>query len=240
MAEVTPLVPIQVASIYPTRAPGPLPGRMAMCTPDTKHALEGVVADLRSLGHELRLSDLFRSYAMQKEAHDDYVEKRKTAYSPPPGGSMHEAGRAMDIDLSSMGVSLSKFWEIARAHGFFPIIDTPDPSRSESWHFDCRGSHDVVYQYVRSGKAGLSMPPYTQMAQSAILATGEKRTDRVPDAGVAGLQAMLIRLGFDPGRIDGVIGDRTNRALRDANVAQVPDRELTLSLKLKQRYPDEF
>jgi LAS superfamily LD-carboxypeptidase LdcB len=92
------------------------------------------------MGHNLRLSDLFRSYEMQRQAHLDFVEKRKKAFSPPPGGSMHEAGRAMDIDLSSMGVPLKQFWEIANAHGFFPIIDAPIASRSESWHFDCRGA----------------------------------------------------------------------------------------------------
>src|SRR5262249_953747 len=150
----------------------PLPPRMAKCTPDTAKALEGVVADLRALGHELRLSDLFRSYDMQKAAHEDYVAGRKKAYSPPPGGSMHEAGRAMDVDLGSIGVSRADLWEIARARGFFPIIDAPDASRSEAWHFDCRGSHDAVYQYVKAGKAGTTMPPYTQMAQSGILAIG--------------------------------------------------------------------
>ena len=62
------------------------------------------VDDLTALGNNLRLSDLFRTYEMQRQVNLDYVEGRKHAYSPPPGGSMHEAGRAMDIDLSSMGV----------------------------------------------------------------------------------------------------------------------------------------
>lgn len=82
---------------------------MAKCTPDTAVALQGIVDDLRAMGHNLRLSDLFRSYEMQRQAHLDSVEKRKKAFSPPPGGSMHEAGRAMDIDLSSMGVPLKQF-----------------------------------------------------------------------------------------------------------------------------------
>jgi D-alanyl-D-alanine dipeptidase len=138
----TPLVAITVASIYNH---GPLPSRMAQCTPDTAAAIKAVVNDLQGLGHELRLSDLFRSYDMQKQANLDFTQGRKTAFSPPPGGSMHEAGRAMDIDLASIGVPLSKFWEIAGAHGFSPIIDSPDASRSEAWHFDCRGSHDAVY-----------------------------------------------------------------------------------------------
>jgi hypothetical protein len=31
-------------------------------------AIQGVVDDLRALGHNLRLSDLFRSYEMQRQA----------------------------------------------------------------------------------------------------------------------------------------------------------------------------
>jgi hypothetical protein len=231
----TPLIPITVASIYSNKA---LPGRMAKCTPDTAKGIQGIVEDLRSLGHELRLSDLFRSYEMQRQANLDYVEGRKKAYSPPPGGSMHEAGRAMDIDLGSMGVPLSQFWDIARAHGFSPIIDSPNPSRSEAWHFDCRGGHDAVYRYVQQGRAGASIAPYKQMAHSAILAIGVQ-VDGLPDQGVGFLQASLIRLEFDPGRIDGVMGPRTLGAMRDAGV-DPDDPAGSVSLLLKQKFPDEF
>jgi hypothetical protein len=232
---LTPLVAVTVPSIY---RGGPLPPVMARCTPDTAAALKGVIEDLKSLGFQLRLSDMFRSYEMQKRANLDYVKKRKTAYSPPPGGSLHEAGRSMDIDLSSIGVPLKKFWEIAMARGFYPVIDAPESSRSEAWHFDCRGSHDAVYQYLRSGKGGVVMAPYTQMAQSAILAIGTT-VDRMPDQDVAFLQAALIRLGFDPGRIDGVMGVRTRTALQNAGAVGEDPAE-TLSLKLKEKYPLEF
>ena len=231
----TPLVPITVASIYNKAA---LPSRTAKCTPDTATAILNLVDDLRSLGHDLRLSDLFRSYDMQRQANLDFVEGRKKAYSPPPGGSMHEAGRAMDIDLASIGVSLSQFWEIAKARGFSPIIDAPIPSRSESWHFDCRGSHGAVYRYVQEGKAGSSIPPYTQMAHSAILAIGVQ-VDALPDQSVGYLQSVLIRLGFDPGRIDGVMGERTLGAMREAGVD--PDNPAeSLVLRLKEKFPLEF
>jgi hypothetical protein len=232
---VTPLVPVSVASIYNNAA---LPQRMAKCTPDTATALQGVVDDLRTLGHNLRLSDLFRSYEMQRQANLDYVEGRKKAYSPPPGGSMHEAGRAMDIDLDSMGVSLAEFWEIARARGFYPIIDQAIAGRSESWHFDCRGSHHLVYQYVQQGKAGASIPPYKQMAQSGILAIGV-RVDGLPDQEAAAIQSGLIRLGCDPGRIDGVTGQRTLAAIRDAGLD--PDDLLgSLGAMLKAKFPQEY
>jgi peptidoglycan hydrolase-like protein with peptidoglycan-binding domain len=35
---------------------------------------------------------------------------------------------------------------------------------------------------------------------------------------VGALQSALIRLGHDPGRIDGVMGDRTLAAMRDAGL----------------------
>ena len=233
---ITPLVPITVRSIYGKK--GPLPKRMALCTPDMKHAIEGVVGDLRSLGHQLELSDLFRSFEMQKQAHLDFVEGRKKAFSPAPGGSMHEAGRAMDISLESMGVPLSKFWEIAKGRGFFPIIATPDSRLSESWHFDLRGSHTRVYEYVRSGKAGDLMSPYTQMAQSGISAVGVK-LETVPNQDTAWVQATLIRLGFNPGRIDGIQGRRTNGALRDAGV-DPEDSIAGLSILLQSEFPLEY
>jgi len=234
-AVLTPLVPISVASIYNH---APLPVRMAQCTPDTAIAIQGVVNDLRVRGHNLLLSDLFRSYEMQRQANLDYVEGRKRAYSPPAGGSMHEAGRAMDIDLSSMGVSLREFWDIAKGHGFSPIIDAPIAGRSESWHFDCRGSHDAVYKYVHSGKAGASIPPYTQMARSGILAIGVK-VDGLPDQAIGALQAALIRLGFEPGRIDGVMGDRTQGAMRDAGI-DADDFVGSATAAVKARFPGEY
>jgi hypothetical protein len=234
-ALLTPLVPITIPSIYNNAA---LPSRMAKCTPDTAAAIQLVAEDLHAEGHDLRLSDLFRSYDMQRQANLDYVEGRKKAYSPPAGGSMHEAGRAMDIDLSSLGVPLAKFWDIAKARGFFPIIDSPVVGRSESWHFDCRGSHDTVYRYVQQGKGGASIAPYTQMAHSAIGAIGVQ-LDEVPDQSVASVQASLIRLGFDPGRIDGVLGDRTLGAMRDAGL-DPNDPAGSASMKLKEKYPLEF
>ena len=234
MPIVTPLVDINIASIYNH---GPLPSRMAKCAPDMAAALSGLVADLRGLGRELRLSDMFRSREMQRQAHADYVEGRKTAYSPPAGGSMHEAGRAMDIDLTSIGVPLAKFWEIASAHGFSPIIDAPLSTRSEAWHFDCRGSHDAVYQYVKGGKAGVSIAPYTQMAMSGILALGVQ-LDSVPDQGVAFVQAALVRLGFNPGRIDGVLGDRTRGALADAGLPEEGAAD-AVSRRLREKFPLE-
>jgi D-alanyl-D-alanine dipeptidase len=131
-----PLNEITITSVY-TNKNGervPLPKRMALCTPDMEAAIRAVSAQLSQHGGRLFLSDLFRSFDMQLQSHMDFVNGKKTAFSPPPGGSTHEAGRALDLDLDSLKVTLADFWEIARPQGLLPIIDKPDPKLKESWH----------------------------------------------------------------------------------------------------------
>lgn len=217
----TPLVEVSIPSIYRNRAGMrvPVPGRMARATPDTAQALAGIGRDLESRGGRLVLSDLFRSHDMQLQAHLDWRSGKKKAFSPAPGGSLHESGRAFDISLEDLGpVSLADFWGIARAHGVVPIIKAPNAGASESWHFECRGSHQKVLDHYQRG-AGSNMKPYAACSASAILAIGE-RVDafgkRQPEAQ---LQASLIRAGHDIGNIDGEIGGRTRGALRDLGVA---------------------
>jgi len=130
----TPLVPIQITSIYKSRAGQrvPLPSRMALCTPDTAAAIAGIEDEIAALGGELMLSDLLRSYDMQLQAHLDYTSGKKSAFSPAPGGSMHEGGRAFDLDLGALKIKLGQFWDIARKYGVTPIIKSPNPSASEA------------------------------------------------------------------------------------------------------------
>src|SRR5687768_10225447 len=150
-----PLVRPAITSIYKNAAGEltPLPQRMAHCAPDTRAALYAIRSDVEMSAGALRLSDLFRSYEMQRKAHEDYATGKKSAYSPPPGGSMHEAGRAFDIDLAAIRMPLAQFWQIAAKWHVVPIVSQPDSTLSESWHFECRGSHQLVYDYYAAGKA---------------------------------------------------------------------------------------
>ncbi|HEY6004652.1 MAG TPA: hypothetical protein VIV57_17390 [Anaeromyxobacter sp.] len=239
----TPLNPIQIMSIYRSRTGQRvlLPSRMAVCTPDMAVAIAGIGDEVAALGGELILSDLFRSYDMQLQAHLDYTSGKKSAFSPAPGGSMHEAGRAFDLDLRALKMPLDRFWGIARKHGVSPIIKSPDPSASEAWHFDCRGSHERVHAYYASGK-GTNMAPYQAMAASAILSAG-LRHDRFPGRErEATLQSSLIRLGHDIGNIDGQIGMRTRTALAQAGLQDAAlDGALAAAEDLVQAsHPDEF
>ena len=237
-----PLSQIAIPSIYMKNGIRlPLPARMAQCTPDTLSAIQGISVDVAKAGGVLYLSDLFRSYDMQLQSHLDYVTGKKKAFSPPPGGSLHEAGRAFDLDLGNLKMPLERFWPIANRHGVFPIIKRPDPKASEAWHFDCRGSHNLVYEYYSAGKAS-NMKPYEAMAASAILAIGVKVDRFGARQREAAIQTCIIRLGPVIGNIDGAIGARTEAALATLGVP-FRDAEETLRMlenKLQMAFPAEY
>lgn len=240
----TPLVQIDILSCYPIGASQKLnlSAKVARCTPDAKAGILAIDAELKTRGGKLVLSDLFRSYDMQLQSHNDYVNKKKKAYSPPPGGSLHEAGRAFDMDLSQIKVPLSDFWEIAAKHGFLPIIATPNPNMSECWHFDCAGSHRLVFDYYKAGN-GKNLGAYAAMASSAINAVGIKVDVFAGRAREAFIQAGAIRLGGDPGNIDGYIGKRTWGSLEPLGItpgAGVPAAVYAISNLLKQKFPKEY
>jgi D-alanyl-D-alanine dipeptidase len=239
----TPLNKIDFPSIYKdgTGNTIALPGKMARCTPDTKKAIMAIATDLAAAGGKLVLSDLFRSYDMQLQAHNDYVTKKKKAYSPPPGGSLHEAGRGMDIDLSKIKISLKDFWVIAAKYGFYPIIAEPNSKASEAWHFDCQGSHRIVYDYYKAGK-GKNMAPYAAMAASGILAIGVKVDSFKTRQREAAIQAGLIRLGHDIGSLDGDIGPKTQAALKKAKITSGDPASVLESVEslLQKKFPGEF
>jgi hypothetical protein len=239
------MIPVEIPSIYfdKQKQRVNLFPRMAQCTPDTKAAVMNIKAELGARGVNLFLSDMFRSHGMQLQAHIENA--KKGVFSPLPGGSMHEAGRAIDLDLDALlkggVVSLSDFWEIAKKHGFFPIVSHPDSSLKESWHFDCRGSHDKVRQYYVEGKGGSKMKPYQAMAASGILSIGVQ-VDRFNNQKGAAIQSALIRLGHELGAIDGGIGNNTKQALEAAGVPFGSEDAMLSALEnqLRQKFPGEF
>jgi hypothetical protein len=238
-----PLSEITITSIYKNRDGQrvPLPKRMAQCTPDMEAAIRAVSADLEQRGGRLFLSDLFRSFDMQLQSHMDFVNGKKTAFSPPPGGSLHEAGRALDLDVDNLGMKLSEFWDLARPHGLLPIIDKPIAGVSESWHFDCRGSHQIVYDYYKAGK-GTNFKPYAATAASAILAIGVQVEKFGSNQAAAAIQSALIRLGQTIGDIDGSIGKKSRAGL-DAVGVPFGDLQTMLTMLeglLRQEFPQEY
>lgn len=241
----SPLVPIDIISIYKNRLGDllPLPPFMAKSTPDTHIAIFNIATDLARKGGRLILSDLFRSHDMQAQSHQDFISGRKKAFSPPPGGSFHEAGRAFDLDLGSIKIQLVDFWKIAGKHGMTPIISQPKANVSEAWHFDCRGSQQIVYQYYASGK-GTNFKPYTAAAGSAILSIGVHVDAFGLNQKQATIQSGLIRLGKEIGNIDGQIGHRTQQALEELGVPfdlnKVDEMLLQIENMVQQKFPSEF
>lgn len=241
----SPLLPIEIISIYKNELGDRklLPGRMAKCTPDTYQAILNTAKALEKVGGKLVLSDLFRSYDMQAQSHKDYASGKKNAFSPPPGGSFHEAGRAFDLDLGAMKISLKDFWVIAKANGLYPIIEKADKNLSEAWHFDCRGSHQLVYDYYQSGK-GKNFKPYTAAAASAILSVNIRVDAFGEHQREAAIQSCLIRLGNDIGNLDGLLGMRSLKALDQMGIpysADSIDAILTqLEHLIQQAFNKEF
>ena len=232
---MTRLVEIKIKSIYVAKdGTDWLPKHLAKCPPETKTAIENIAKALQEEGNELVLTDLFRSYEIQMQAHMDYVSKKKKAYSPAPGGSMHEAGRAMDIDLSKCG-DLARFWEIAESFGFTPIIPKADKKTLEAWHFDHAGTHRIIYDYYV--KNGYNEHPYKMMAKSAILESLVAHPDYGDRSVDALIQSYLIRLGENIGKMDGIIGERTKSALRNFGIpdAVIKDKVSTLNI-ISQKY----
>ena len=241
----SPLTPISIISVYKNGLGDllPFPARMGQCTPDTFTAIMNIAKDLAKKGGKLILSDLFRSYDMQMQSHLDFVSGKKRAFSPPPGGSFHEAGRAFDLDLDAMKIPLSDFWIIAAKYAVTPIIKQPKPNVSEAWHFDCRGSHQIVYEYYESGK-GNNFKSYTAAAGSAILSIGVHVDAFGENQQQAALQSCLIRLGKEIGNIDGHIGRKTQTALEESGIVfdlnNVSNMLMQVENMVQQKFSTEF
>lgn len=210
----TELVPVEILSIYKSKGERVMmPKRMAWATPDFRDAIYAIrdkVAEMSGGKAQLVLSDLKRSYEMQYQAHMDYKTGKKKAFSPAPGGSFHEAGRAMDVSLADLkGLPgdnwLQTFWDICAEHGVMPIISKPISSKSEAWHFDCMGEFRAVYE-----KEG-----YKEAAKAAILDIGQQIDDDLEDDETQWVQGQLLAYGYEIGKADGVIGKNTKAAIRD-------------------------
>jgi len=241
----SPLLPIDILSIYKNKIGDlvPLPSRMAHCTPDTYSAVIKLAKELAKKGGKLILSDMFRSYDMQLQSYQDYSSGKKTAYSPPPGGSFHEAGRAFDLDLSKIKIPLADFWVLAAKQGIGPIIAQPKANQSEAWHFDCRASHQLVYQYYADGKAK-NFKPYAAAAASAILAIGVHVDAFGSNQKQAAIQSGLVRLGKTIGSIDGLIGKNTQKALLESGIhfdlTRIDTMLTEVENLLQQKFPNEY
>jgi hypothetical protein len=207
------LVQIKVEDIY--EGTDYLPDRMAKLIPEAWESLQKVISDVEEYGGNFRLSGAFRTNRQQMKAHLDYKMGKKNQYSPPPGTSMHEAGRAIDIDwrYESLGLKQTKVAEILRDHGWNSIVDSfGDPTKydiKEEHHWEFRDGLNDIYK-----KHG-----YNGMVEWAIKQVGNYPNKQFMEKSFAfavkDAQQLLDDIGIDPGPIDGVYGPKTERAVRE-------------------------
>lgn len=221
MSKYRPLVPVDpsIISSYGEKALFHLAGGQA-CD-DTAAALLALCQELPWM----RVTDCFREVSTQvalRKRYDHWVaagkptgaaydeKTMKNAFVATPGKSLHNAGRAVDLNTELMqrhlgAEYLDAFWPIAAKHGFTPIIARPDEGKSESWHFDHKGSWLPVF--VKYGADVGSLCCTLDVGQA-----GEFQSDNRL------IQALLLRAGYDIGAPDGVLGKKSCAALAACGV----------------------
>lgn len=201
-------------------------GKAGIAQPNTAAKLKQLNDAVLSAGGDFRVTECHRDISVQRAARAKYdrwvaagkpapgtarfdAKTMKAAFVATPGRSGHNAGISIDIDLGSLkfpGVAadkrLDKLWEIATPIGWSPVIRTPDERASESWHFDCWGTLSGVRD--RLG--------YEQAALCGAILVGHGDLSGFD----AEVQALLVRAGFDIGKIDGVLGPKSRAALSTA------------------------
>jgi hypothetical protein len=198
-------------------------GRIGIAHPAAATQLKALSDAVLAAGGDFRVTECHRDFATQKAARDKYdawvragkpkpgsaqfdSRTMKAAFVAAPGRSMHNAGRAIDIHVGMLnfpGVAkdkqLDKMWEISRPLGWEPVIRTADEGASEAWHFDYWG--DLAGVLRRLG--------YEQAALCGAILVGHGDLSNYD----AKVQALLVRAGYDIGKIDGVAGRNTRTAL---------------------------
>lgn len=205
-------------------------GKAGVCVAEVGVALKKFNDACLAAGADFRITELHRDYATQAAARKKYntwvsagkptgaafdSKTMKSAFVALPGRSGHNAGRSIDVNTATMkfpnvaaNLQLDKLWEIAKPFGWTPIIRAATEGASESWHFDYQGELKGVM--ARLG--------YEQWALCGALLVGHGDMQGYD----AVLQALLCRAGFDIGKIDGDVGQKTLTALKTALPAVDP------------------
>ncbi len=178
-------------------------------TADLRQALLAAQRAVLEAGGTLGVTECFRSFRSSNTAHRAHPSTVR-----PGGGSVHNGGQAIDIDVYHLGgLDLATIWDLVIPLGFSPIIRRAVVG-SEAWHFDFRGEWRSYYAWA---KENIRSRAYDQLARCCCLDAGAW------DRGVSGwsksrmriayVQAQYHRLGYHRhGLVDGQEGDGTRRA----------------------------
>lgn len=119
----------------------PLPVDQAYLTGDAEMALHTTLAQVGDAGGRILITSMWRTPEQQMLRWTDFQTGNKRSYSPLPGRSMHECGRAIDIDTRADSLKLphSKIREILLANRWFPIVELGKPGDG---HYEYRDPID--------------------------------------------------------------------------------------------------
>lgn len=222
-------------------------GKAGIAVPEMAEALKALHHAVEAKGGDFRVTECHRDVAVQKAARKKYevwlaagkpkpgtaefdAATMKPAYVAYPGRSGHNAGRSIDVHLSELkfpGVPANKqldtLWELCLPLGWQPIIRTADEGAPEAWHFDFPGELAGVRSRL----------DYEQWALCGAILVGHGDLHNY----AAVLQALLCRAGYSIGRIDGLAGSATNKALAEAlgvDLSRIPSLLATQDTQVYQ------
>ena len=197
---------VRIPGIY-GRKGDPLPARMAKLVRPAAESLQQVYQQVVAEGGHLYISDMFRSAAEQQRAHEDWKSGRKSAYSPPSCSSVHEAGRAIDIDAFDTGIGHKRMRQILKSFGWIEITDSL--TGAECWHYEFRESRWEEYKRA-NGYPAMSRAMKEEIGNLVSLPAAKKI-----EKDTRWLQTALnTTLGLSL-EVDGIFGETTRAAVME-------------------------
>lgn len=88
-------------------------------------------------GIDVRLSDVLRTRKQQAAARLRW-KRGEGPFALPPGESLHELGRAVDVDVDALGEDYHRWVAIAARHGWRQVKAGLLRGDEEAWHFERR------------------------------------------------------------------------------------------------------
>lgn len=206
---------VKVPGIY-GRKGDPLPARLSKLVRPAADSLRKVFELVTAEGGHLYISDMFRSAADQQRAHEDWKSGRKSAYSPPSCSSVHEAGRAIDIDAFDTGIGHKRVREILKSCGWVEITDSL--TGAECWHYEFREARWEEYKAAH-GYPAMARAMKEEIGNLVSLPAAKKQEKDVRWLQTALSKALNLAL-----KVDGVYGEGTRSAVtqfQESNGLQV-------------------
>ena len=161
------------------------------------------------------VTDMYRDWMMQMQAHHDWKTGKKIAYSPPAGRSMHTIIiyiQLIDKSLNPTGYAKKGFylyWEIYRDLGFTGVRENAKytcKTATEAWHQDYLGVFTALRK-VQGYRIAVIVTTMDAIGNDYLGYTHDQiRNYRI--------QAYLLSYGFYNCAVDGIWGRGTEGALK--------------------------